>query len=465
MKKFLQAIVIATGCLAAAGALAATQSDANADASNTPAINRAANLGQLLQQVKSEQQAVAARNAQREREFRQARDQQQALLNKAKAEQKNVQQRGDQLQAQFNKNEQTLNDLTKQLQAREGNLGEVFGVVRQTAANLKGVVDSSLVSAQIPNRGQFLSRMASAQTLPSIKELRKLWFMLTQQAVQEGEVVRFPATITLPDGTQTQQQVVRVGGFNAIRGDDFLNYIPETEQLVVYPEQPSGDARDLAANLYQAKSGYPTMAVDPSRGQLLSLLIRGHKTFKQRLDDGGPVGYTIVVLFIIGILVALERIVALTITSGKVKKQLKVNAPDSRNPLGRVLNVYTENPTDDVETLELKLDEAILKETPALEARLVVIKLIAAVGPLLGLLGTVIGMIITFEAITLFGTGDPSVMANGISTALVTTVEGLVTAIPLVLLHAYITSKTRGIIQVLEEQSAGIIAAQAEKLK
>lgn len=464
MKKFAKVLAVAIGCIVAGAALAASSADQNADNSQKSAISRTQNLEQLLQQVKNEQNAAVAKNRERERRFRQELDKQQAILARAEAEKKNVSERGDKLQATFNANEQKLDKLSGELQTQLGNLGQVFGVVRQTAANMKGIVDSSLISAQYRDRAQFLSRMANANSLPSIDELHKLWYMMLQQAAAEGKVVSFPTQITRADGTQFKTNVVRVGGFTAVHGSDYLNYLPETGQLVVYAVQPSDkDAQSRAQNLYNAKSGIQKMALDPSRGQFLSLLLRSHKTFKQRLDDGGSVGYTIVVLFIIGILVAIERIIALTIAQSKVKKQLKTNTPDPNNALGRVMMVYSENPNDDVQTLELKLDEAILKEQPALEARLGLIKLIAAVGPLLGLLGTVIGMIETFQVITTFGSADPRLMAKGISVALVTTVEGLVTAIPLVLLHAYISSKSGNVIQVLEEQSAGIIAAQAEK--
>lgn len=458
--KVLVKILTAAMCFAMASAAFAADSAGK--------VNAQANLQQLLKEVKTAQTAASAKNHKREVEFRRSRNKQKALLSQAKAEHARVKKESDRLQAIFNKNEKQLNELASQLRNREGNLGEVFGVVRQSAANLKGIIDNSLISAQYPGRGQFLSRMANATVLPSIDDLHKLWYMFLHQAVAEGQIERFPATVTRSDGTQTDTKVVRVGGLVAIHGNEFLNYLPETNQLVVYSTQPSqADAQSRAGELFSAKEGQKeniNMAIDPSGGQLLNLLTRSHKTFKQQLDNGGKVGYTIVVLFIIGILIALERIIALTLASNKVKKQLQdPGTPNADNALGRVLAVYKDNAKDDVETLELKLDEAILKEQPALEARLGVIKLISAVAPLLGLLGTVIGMIITFSVITTFGSADPKLMAGGISRALVTTVEGLVTAIPLVMLHAYISSRSGGIIQVLEEQSAGIIAAQAER--
>jgi len=117
----------------------------------------------------------------------------------------------------------------------------------------------------------------------------------------------------------------------------------------------------------------------------------------------------------------------------------------------------------DTETLNLRLEEAILKETPKLNARIAFIKIISMVAPLLGLLGTVVGMILTFQAITLFGTGDPKTMAGGISQALMTTVMGLCVAIPTVLLHAIVQTRSNSIIHVLNERAAGLLAEQAEE--
>ena len=165
----------------------------------------------------------------------------------------------------------------------------------------------------------------------------------------------------------------------------------------------------------------------------------------------------------IGFLLVIERMITLTLIGRKVRAQIKSNTVSSNNPLGRVLMVYEENKSVDVETLELKLDEAILKELPALERFLSTLKLIAAVAPLLGLLGTVTGMIETFQSIVLFGTGDPKMMASGIAEALVTTMEGLWVAIPTVLLHSFVASRSGSVVQVLEEQAAGIVALHAEQ--
>jgi len=204
--------------------------------------------------------------------------------------------------------------------------------------------------------------------------------------------------------------------------------------------------------------------LDVTSGQLLALLLET-PNIGERVQQGGIVGYVIISLGILGMLLALERMIMLGLAGRKVKAQLKrgSESPSSDNALGRVLQIYQKNQQVDTETLELKLGEAILKETPSLQRGILFIKVISVVSPLLGLLGTVTGMIQTFQAITLFGAGDPTIMAGGISQALMTTVLGLCVAIPTVLLHTIVSGRSRMIVQVLQEQSAGLVAEQSEK--
>jgi biopolymer transport protein ExbB len=150
----------------------------------------------------------------------------------------------------------------------------------------------------------------------------------------------------------------------------------------------------------------------------------------------------------------------LFVTGRKVESQKKNSRPDPGNPLGRILAVASDNPDVDREQLELMLDEAVLRESGKLESLVWLVRIVSVVAPLMGLLGTVTGMIRTFQSITLFGAGDPRMMAGGISEALVTTMLGLVTAIPLVLLHAALANNTKKIVDTLDEQSAGLIAQQ-----
>ncbi len=420
-------------------------------------------LQQLLQAVQADLQHQTAEDQARLHKFEQAHDRQKALLAEAEKELAQEKARTNALQSKFDANEKTLGNLTTTLNTREGNLGQVFGTVRQTAGEFKSSLDSSLISAQYPNRGLFAAKLAASKALPSIHDLKKLWYDMLQQMVEQGQVVKYKTDVTLKNGSKKSTEVVRIGAFNTVMGDKYLQYEPSSQALVVVPSQPPGRYTSSVAHLYNSSGNkFVAAGIDATRGQLISLLMQA-PGFMQELNYGGPIGYSILVLFAIALLICLERGITLTITSRKIKAQLKSGTPSPNNALGRVLSVYDQNRKDDVETLSLKLDEAIMKEVPVIETRQAFIKLIAAIGPLLGLLGTVVGMINTFQSITLFGTSNPAFMANGISEALVTTVEGLVTAIPLVFFHGAIQGKSQELVHILEEQTAGILASQAEK--
>jgi len=422
-------------------------------------------LDQLLQEVKKARSEMSAENKEREARFQRERDNQRALLRDAQQELAREEQRSDSLTAQFNSNEQQLAEMADNLRVQVGNFGEMFGVVRQVAGDTVGVVRTSLVSAQFPERGDVAKRLAEIKGLPSIEDLDSLRILLFEEMIESGKVTRFDTTIVTADGNEEPAQVVRVGVYNLITGDRFLKYNTEDPNRSFIEElarQPQDRFRELAQNLFDAPPGeVVAAAVDPSRGSLLGLLIQA-PSLPERIDQGGVIGYVTIALGIIGLLIALWRLLYLSGVGAGIRKQLKSETPSEKNPLGRILKVYDENSDVDTETLELKLDEAILREAPSLEKWQGAIKVLAAVAPLLGLLGTVTGMIATFQAITLFGTGDPKLMAGGISQALVTTVLGLCVAIPLVLMHSWVAGRSRALIEILEEQTAGIIARKAE---
>jgi biopolymer transport protein ExbB len=417
-------------------------------------------LEELLERVSQGWNAERTENAQRELTFRENRDAQQQLLEEARAAMAYQEARSDALESRFGENELTLAQLEETLRQRLGALGELFGVVRQVAGDASGNLASSLVSAQLPGRDVFLSELGQSKTLPSIEALERLWFILHQEMTELGKVVRFPATIVTVDGEEVQTEVIRVGAFNAISGGKYLRWDSETQRLTELARQPAGIYLSTLPAFEAATSGMASLAIDPSRGSILSMLILTPDA-RERVEQGGPVGYTIIVLGILAGLLAVSRWVAVFIAGRKVSRQKTSKEISVGNPLGRVLAVYQENESADTESLELKLDEVILRETSRLERLLWAIQVVSVVAPLMGLLGTVTGMIQTFQAITLFGTDDPKMMANGISEALVTTMLGLCVAIPLVLLHAVVSSGSRSVVEVLEEQAAGLVARRS----
>jgi biopolymer transport protein ExbB len=425
---------------------------------------QAQSLNDLLEQAKSERQRAAARDRERLNAMRGDLDQQRALVDDMTTKVEAARARSAALNARFEENEKALTAAQESLDIQLGDLKELFGVVRQEASEVRSVVSGSVITAQLGDRTELLTRLQQAKKLPSIGDLDDLRLLIQEEMTEQANVVRFDARVFDAAGVPYDGEVVRVGAFNLISGDRFLTYDQGSQSIKELGRQPKARFRANAATLFNAApgSGAVRMTIDPSQGQLLQALVRSPNLF-ERVLQGGPVGVVILALGAAGLLLALWRGLALSGSGAKISRQLRDNgAPKTNNALGRILQTYHENRDADTETLELKMDEAILKETPRLEQWQGAIKIIAAVAPLLGLLGTVIGMIDTFQAITLYGTGDPRLMADGISKALVTTMLGLIVAIPMVLLHSMIASMSKAQIEVLEEQSAGIVARQSE---
>ena len=419
-----------------------------------------ATIDALVEQVRTERTLEKQENLEREQKFREAHDQQQQLLMEAKARLQAEEKRSEELKSIYEQNEREINAQNTIMSQRMGSLGELHGVVRQIANDIDSIIDTSLVSTQTPGRDDLVDALSASRALPAIDQLEKLWHIVLDELAEAGKVVTFPAKIITSTGDELQQNVTRIGVFNAVSNGHFLRYLPESDHFIEPGRQPAGRFQSMAAALEQSTTGMVPFPVDPTRGAMLALLVQV-PDMKTRIQQGGIIGYMIIVIGIIGLLIALKRFIVLSSIDRKIKVQLHDNAPGD-NPLGRIMAVYKANPDADTETLGLKLDEAILKETPILQKGLRVVALLGEIALLMGLLGTVTGIIETFQSITLFGTGDPRVMSGGISKALVTTVQGLMTAIPLLLLHSALSSKSNRLIHVLDEKSAAYVAMLAE---
>jgi len=433
---------------------------------NTAYAAQAVSMEELLEQVKQGRVKDAAENKARIEEFQRNRARQQQMLADVRAEQKRQEQRSQQLEDTFEANDGQIIDLERALQDRLGDLKELFGVLQQAAGDARGNFDSSLTQIQFPDRTEWLTsfaqKMGQTNRMPSMEEIERIWYELQREMTESGKVLSVPTTVINAQGEEEQRVVTRVGLFNAVSDGKYLEYIPETGRLVELQRQPQSRYTGRAGDLESADSGLHSFGIDPTRGQLLGLLVQS-PSLMERIAQGKIVGYVIISLGIVGLLIALWRLLALSATAAACNRQAKNLEQAGNNPLGRVIKVALDNPGVDVEGLELKLGEAILKETPKFTAWLSFLKIISVVAPLLGLLGTVTGMIITFQAITLYGAGDPKLMAGGISTALVTTVLGLVVAIPMVFLHTLVQSRSRRLTQILQEESAGMLSERAER--
>jgi len=434
---------------------------------NTAYAVQAVSLDELLQQVKSGRVKDAAENQKRIEEFQKDRSRQQQLLNNMKAEQTRQEGLSQQLEDAFEANDAQIIDLERALQERLGELKELFGVLQQAAGDARGNFDTSVTQIQFPDRGEWLTefaqKMGSTTRMPTLSEIERIWFELQREMTESAKVARINTTVINAQGEEEQREVVRVGLFNVVSDGKYLEYVPETGRLVELQRQPASRYTSRAEDLQDSTGGITGFAVDPTRGQLLALLVQS-PSLMERIAQGKEVGYVIIVLGFIGLAIAIWRLLVLSATAAKVNHQVKHLDKAGNNPLGRVIKIALDNPDSDVESLELKLGEAILKETPKFNSMLSFLKIISVVAPLLGLLGTVTGMIITFQAITLYGAGDPKLMAGGISTALVTTVLGLVVAIPTVFLHTLVQSRAKRLTQILQEEAAGMLSERAERM-
>jgi biopolymer transport protein ExbB len=388
------------------------------------------------------------------------------VLNRARAERTRQENESARLEQLFEDNQTKIITARAALDERLGALKELFGVLQTVSGDTQGRFNASLTNLQYPDRETFLvelgSKMASATELAQIEDIEKLWFELQREINESGRIVRFNHLVTKADGEQEEMEVVRVGAFNLISDNGYLEYDAGEGSISELLRQPDGRFTGSADDLFGADSGYLGFGVDVTRGGILGLLVET-PTLAEKVDQGGIVGYSILALGAVGLLIAIWRFMGLSTDSRKVSAQLKRDTASTDNPLGRVLAAYESNRGADTETIELKLSEAALKEMPGLTKGLLFIKVISVVAPLMGLLGTVTGMIKTFQVITLYGAGDPKMMAGGISQALVTTVLGLVVAIPMVLLHTVVSGQSRKVINVIQSQSAGLIAEHSEK--
>ena len=429
------------------------------------------NLDKLLELVKEGKTKEQASNRKREAEFKASRDKQDQILKAEQRELARQERIADQLEAEFKKNQEKLRIAEEAYLKQLGSLNELFGHMQSISTDSRVTFESSLTAAEFgKDREEFLKnltkKMGESTQLPTISEIERVWYEIMREMKATGEVSRFSATVINVDGTQAECDVVRVGVYNAVCGSKYLEYVPAKGQYQFLARQPAGRYTSSAGRVSgaDASSGYVSFSVDPSGpsgGALLANLVQNPSLW-ERIQQGGIIGYIILAIGGITLIYAIYKYVMLWVMSRAVHEQLSTDTPSDSNPLGRVLKVGKSHMKDEIDRLELKLAEAIMGERPAIERGISFVKIVSVVAPLAGLLGTVTGMIITFQQITLFGTGDPKIMAGGISQALVTTVLGLVVAIPTTLAHSFLQSSARSVVDVLEEQATGIVAEKAK---
>ena len=415
----------------------------------------------LVQQAKTENRTEQTHNVKREADFKKTEQELKAEKAALVAKRNALQAEADKLSAQFSKNENSLARLEEKLRLATGSLGEIFGVVRQNAKEIRAELENSVTGVDRQQYASVIDDIVAAKSLPSMKQLIGLWHAMDEQIHASGEISTHDIAFIDGEGRTQTTSATRIGALGLVTEQGYVNWNNARKDAIAYQKQPdNGPTSSSLASIEQGDTA--AVVLDPSRGTLLEQLAQA-PTLQQRLEAGGVIGKIILVLLAVGLIIGVYRGIVLAIARQKIQAQLKTPNQPGNNPLGRILSVYNKEQNRSVEALELRLLEAVVDEQTGLEKGLSMLKLLAALAPMLGLLGTVTGMIETFQVITQFGNGDPKVMAGGISMALVTTVLGLVAAMPLLLAHNILSTQAENIRNILEKQGIGLVAEEAER--
>ena len=427
------------------------------------------NPQELLEIVKQGQFADTQQQRDRESQFRNEKNKQAKMLSDAKDERARLEREAARLEQKFEANEALLVVAEEQLRERLGSLNEIFGHLAGNTTEARNIMEQSITAAQFgKDREEFMralgSKMNEGIKLASIDELETLWYELQREINASGEVVKFNAEVITTDGNVENRDVVRVGNFNVVSDGQYLTYSPTRGAYAELGSQPAGRYTAQSSDILNGETFPVQFAVDPTGpqgGSLLASLISMPSTWG-KMQEGGFVGTVLMIIGSLATLLFIWRFYELWTIRGSVIAQAGSATLTDDNALGRILKIAEDDKEADTETLELKMAEQILKERPTVEGLNWVLKIVSVVAPLMGLFGTIIGMIETFTMITLFGTGDPKTMASGISTALVTTWLGLMVAIPTTFMYATVNNISRGVLGTIEEHSTGMAAKRSE---
>ena len=405
-----------------------------------PNIERVEKIQDLINRVEENREELSKIDAERIDNFIKKVADRRFLLSKAQKQLSDEEARNQRLEDLFESNELKLAELETELNIKLGVLGELFGVARQMAGELQADSESAYNFSEHPNRSDALNEIGKIK-VHNLKNLEDLWVLHLNEINSSGEIKEVKANVINSDGDIEEDSLVRYGPFNMVKNRSFVKTDIANNAYSVLQKQPDRSLRRQFRSHYRS-DGYEVAPVDPTRGFLLSLYLDKPSTF-ERIAQGKLIGFIIVIIGFSGLIFAAYRYYTLYIYS-------KTISSNENSDVFNKIQSISDN-AKDVDTFERECDEVLLTVNGNLSWGVNWIKFLAAVAPLLGLLGTVIGMIETFQAITVFGTGDPKQMAGGISQALVTTMLGLIFAAPLLAMYTLLSEKVSEILQEIEE--------------
>lgn len=403
----------------------------------------------LLEKAKSAKTLQDQENAAREARFKSSLAQQKALTAQAQAQLEALKKESIKLNTHIDTNEKKLAALEEKLHIRSGNLGELKGIIKQMAGDFYEFFVASATAK--PASTQFLKTLSSANRLPNIATLTSFWTTVLEELSNGYFVQKTTLPLIGANGAVREGALLIAGAFGAVYEGNYYNYDTQSGMFVELGKQPGGALSSWANAAYDATKPLFDMPLDPTRGELLRLSTAS-PTIGERIDQGSTVGYVILFIGGLGLLFALYKFWVF------VRLDIALHKKLFSSPLVQLENFYQTHAHLLLDQLEHALESHLSKARTSIEKGLSLLKLVATLAPLMGLLGTVTGMIATFSAITLFGTGDPKLMAGGISQALVTTVEGLIVAITLLFIYTLLNTRAKEIIAYLDERALELLS-------
>lgn len=365
-------------------------------------------------------------------------------------------------------------ELSQEVAEKQGDIAELAGTVRAQARELLALAERSPVTAERPQRLEELRPYLGKSRFPGLDDIRKLVDLFFEEMQSSGKIIRRQGQYIDEQGQTADADVIRIGGFTTVYNNGssgFLTLGPSTGRLLaVSGELPWGVEGSISSYF----NGADAVTMDISGGASLRQLAR-RSTFTERVLSGGPLVWPILLVGLVALVLIGERLVFLRrvrantddlmsnvstkVAQGDIAGALSEADTQEGRPTSNVIKAGLALLGQPQEVVESGLAEAILREMPRLERFIQVLKVLAGVAPLLGLLGTVTGMINTFHVITVHGTGDPRLMAGGISEALITTQLGLAVAIPILIAAALLGRKVQRIAGDMEEKALALAAA------
>jgi biopolymer transport protein ExbB len=359
-------------------------------------------------------------------------------------------------------------ELKEKLAREQAEIKTLEGTVRSSAKDLSLILNKNHGQVKNKQLKEELKALLDPGKYPGFKDIKKIIDSYFYLMGANGRIERFNGEYIDGHGRKVKGEIILVGPFTAYyRNKDcgFLSYDSESQSFVEVGGSLPWHVKKEIEKFFSGEDNI--LPIDISGGVIFKRIGRT-KTFREWLSGGGFLVWPILLVGAIGILLCLERTLSLGLkrqcSEANARKAEKMLAENQLEECQEFCFARGWTPScqviaaglarkDSPELRESAFQEAILFQAGKLERFLPTISVLAAIAPLLGLLGTVTGMINTFQIITLFGAGDPRTMSGGISEALITTQLGLSVAIPLMLLHHFLERRVESLINDMEEKA------------